>query len=118
MNPERAQELLLQERQRLEEALTAAAASPGDEQDTDSLSADGAADLYQAEFDETQSGDLRDKISALLRAEERLKAGTYGKSIESGEVIPDARLEAVPTAERTAEEQERFDRGIPLGDST
>ena len=45
------------------------------------------------------------------RAEERLKAGTYGVSVESGEPIPDARLEAQPTAERTIEEQERFERG-------
>ena len=45
------------------------------------------------------------------RAEGRLAAGTYGLSIESGEPIPDERLEALPNAERTAEEQERFERG-------
>jgi DnaK suppressor protein len=35
--------------------------------------------------------------------------GTYGVSIESGQPIPDARLEAIPWAERTAEEQARHD---------
>jgi DnaK suppressor protein len=50
-------------------------------------------------------------MAAVERAEERLAAGTYGLSIESGEPIPDERLEAVPTAERTAEEQARFERG-------
>jgi RNA polymerase-binding transcription factor DksA len=34
--------------------------------------------------------------------------GTYGKSIESGEPIPDARLEAIPWAERTEEEEARL----------
>ena len=45
------------------------------------------------------------------RAEARLAEGTYGLSVESGERIPDGRLEARPTAERTVEEQERYDRG-------
>jgi DnaK suppressor protein len=45
------------------------------------------------------------------RAEQRLAEGTYGLSIESGEPIADDRLEAMPTAERTAAEQERFERG-------
>ena len=41
------------------------------------------------------------------RAEARLEAGTYGLSVLSGEPIPDARLEARPTAELTVEEQQR-----------
>jgi DnaK suppressor protein len=43
------------------------------------------------------------------RAERRLVEGRYGLSIESGEPIPDARLEAIPWAERTAQEQERYE---------
>lgn len=39
------------------------------------------------------------------RAEQRLAAGTYGLSVESGRPIPDERLEAVPTAELTVEEE-------------
>jgi len=39
------------------------------------------------------------------------RSGTYGLSVESGEPIPDARLEARPTAERTVEEEERYRRG-------
>ena len=45
------------------------------------------------------------------RAEQRLAEGRYGLSIESGDPIPDERLEAIPTAERTVAEEERFDRG-------
>ncbi len=55
--------------------------------------------------------DLRKELTAVERAEARLAEGTYGLSVESGEPIPDGRLEARPTAERTVEEQERYDRG-------
>jgi nucleotide-binding universal stress UspA family protein len=40
------------------------------------------------------------------RAGSRLAAGTYGLSTESGEPIPDERLETLPTAELTADEQQ------------
>src|SRR5207248_2477214 len=57
---------------------------------------------------------LRDRergLEAVERAEQRLADGTYGLSVESGAPIPDERLEAQPTAERTAEEETRFERG-------
>jgi DnaK suppressor protein len=54
---------------------------------------------------------LEDELAALERAEARLAAGTYGLSIESGEPIPDERLEANPLAERTVTEERRFERG-------
>ena len=65
-------------------------------------------DLYQDEFDEGRSEDLQRELEALERAEARLAEGTYGLSVESGEPIPDGRLEALPTAERTVEEQDRL----------
>ena len=64
-----------------------------------------ASELYQAEFDEGLEDDLREQLAAVERAEARLAAGTYGRSIESGKPIPDERLEVVPTAERTVEEE-------------
>ena len=45
------------------------------------------------------------QLAALERAEARLREGTYGRSVLSGEPIPDGRLEARPTAELTVEEQ-------------
>jgi DnaK suppressor protein len=48
---------------------------------------------------------LHGQLAAVERAEARLAAGTYGLSVESGQPIPDARLEAFPTAELTADEQ-------------
>ena len=50
-------------------------------------------------------GDLEAQLAAVERAEERLTAGTYGLSVESGEPIPDERLEIFPTAELTVEEE-------------
>ena len=110
MDPDRARELLGAERQRIERALSGVEreedSEPADEYDPANL----AADLYQDEFDEGLEADLRDQLAAVERAEQRLAAGTYGVSVESGELIPDERLEAFPTAERTAAEQERLER--------
>jgi DnaK suppressor protein len=107
MDPERARELLATERSRIEESLAALnrdgplegddRAEPG-ERDSE--------DLYQDEFDEGRRNDLRTELAAVERAEARLEAGTYGLSVESGEPIPDGRLEALPTAERTIEEED------------
>lgn len=112
MEPERARELLARERGRIEESLAPLESErslegddriePGDED---------SEDLYQDEFDEGRRQDLREQLAAVERAEARLEAGTYGLSVESGERIPDGRLEARPTAERTVEEEDRFRRG-------
>jgi len=64
-----------------------------------------ASDLYQDELDEGLADDLREELAGVARAEARLATGTYGLSVESGKPIPDERLEARPTAERTAEEE-------------
>jgi DnaK suppressor protein len=109
MDPERARELLAGERDRIEGLLAGLKPEPSAELSlTDA--ADLASDTLEAELDEGLSDDLREELAAVDRAEERLEAGTYGRSIESGEPIPDERLEAIPTAERTAEEQARFDQ--------
>jgi len=63
-------------------------------------------DLYEKELQVGLEDDLSEQLAALERAEARLAAGTYGLSVESGEPIPDARLEALPLAERTVEEQQ------------
>jgi DnaK suppressor protein len=111
MNSKRAHELLSRERERIEESIHGLAPREGDEPTTEMHLADQASDVYEAELDEGLSDDLRTELAAVERAEQRLAAGSYGLSIESGEPIPDERLEAEPTAERTAEEQARFERG-------
>ncbi|HUA46518.1 MAG TPA: hypothetical protein VMA77_14905 [Solirubrobacteraceae bacterium] len=112
MDDKHARELLSRERTRVEEALAELGRDgplegddrlePGDEDDED---------LYQDEVDEGRREQLMNELAAVERAEARLEAGTYGLSVESGEPIPDGRLEALPTAERTVEEEDRFRRG-------
>jgi DnaK suppressor protein len=107
VEPERAHELLAAERARIEHALRRRGhEDTGEEADEDDPM-NRAADLYQDEFDEGLADDLREELAAVERAEARLAAGTYGLSIESGAPIPDERLEAIPTAERTAQEEAR-----------
>ena len=105
MDPDRARTLLAAEQERIERALARLRreddGEPADEFDPANL----AADLYQDEFDEGLGADLREQLAAVERAEARLAAGTYGLSVESGQPIPDERLEVLPTAERTAEEE-------------
>ncbi len=105
MEAERARQLLAAERSRIESALTQRRheddGEPSDEYDPANL----ASDLYQDEFDEGLAEDLRDQLAAVERAEQRLAEGTYGLSIESGEPIPDERLEALPAAELTTDEE-------------
>jgi DnaK suppressor protein len=103
----RARELLAAERARLESVLAGLR-----HQDTGELSdeedpANLASELAQDELDQGIAEELREELRAVERAEERLAAGTYGLSVESGEPIPDERLEALPTAERTIEEEAR-----------
>ena len=105
MDPERAQELLAAERACIERARARRGhedtGEPADEDDPGNQ----ASDLYQDELDEGLADDLREELAAVERAEARLADGTYGISIESGEPIPDERLEAIPTAERTTAEE-------------
>jgi DnaK suppressor protein len=107
MDPDRARELLAAERERIERGLARLrhedTGEPGDDEDPGNL----GSELYQDELDEGRAEDLRRELAAVERAEARLADGTYGLSIESGKPIPDERLEAVPTAERTVEEEAR-----------
>ena len=112
MDSDRARQLLTLERARIEQALSALdRQGPQEASDRIEPGDEGSEDLYQDEFDAGRAEDLRRQLAALERAEARLEAGTYGLSIESGDPIPDGRLEAVPTAELTIEEQKRRWRG-------
>jgi DnaK suppressor protein len=106
VDPARAQELLAAERARIERNLAQLGhVDTGEPNTYEDAPANLASELYQDELDEGRADDLRRQLEALERAEARLAAGTYGISVESGATIPDERLEAIPTAERTAEEE-------------
>jgi DnaK suppressor protein len=110
VDPERARELLAAERDRLERALAGLARADSGELSDQDEPADVGSELYQDELDEGLEERLREELAAVERAEQRLAAGTYGRSTESGEPIPDARLEALPTAELTIEEERARER--------
>ena len=111
MDTERARELLAAERREIEHALRHRVHEDDGEDAGWQEPANLATSLYLDELDEALADELRQRLNALERAEERLAAGTYGLSIESGTPIPDERLEALPTAERTAEEEAWGERG-------
>ena len=106
MDLERAADLLARERARVEHSLeslrseTAEDGIVGSEQEPE----DRAASLTQFETDSALSERLRNELVQIEAAEERLREGTYGISVVSGDEIPDERLEAVPWADRKVDE--------------
>jgi RNA polymerase-binding transcription factor DksA len=111
MDPDRARELVAAERARVEQALAALGQEgPLESSDRVEPGDEDSEDLYQDEVDRGRLDQLRTDLAAVVRAEARLAEGKYGRSIESGDPISDGRLEAVPLAERTVEEEERYRR--------
>jgi DnaK suppressor protein len=109
MDSDRAHQLLAAERERIEQEIAELGSeAAGDRDESEDR---GSEDLYQQEFDAGRAADLQDQLAAVERAEARLADGKYGLSVESGEPIPDGRLEALPTAERTVAEEERLGGG-------
>jgi DnaK suppressor protein len=105
MDPGRAQQMLADERSRIEATLRGLSAGEPEEQDTVDPG-DSADDVLEAEIEEGLQAQLQEQLEAIERAERRIAEGTYGMSVESGNPIPDGRLEAVPWAERTVDEEE------------
>jgi DnaK suppressor protein len=115
MDQTQAQALLASERARLQRLLQAETGQPqtaelGDEVDD--------ADRRNTEQTGTAVDQLlRARWAALQRAEARLAAGSYGRSVRSGQPIPDERLQADPLAELTVEEAAAANRGpLEAGD--
>jgi DnaK suppressor protein len=100
---DRARERLAEERARVERELEAIGPTRAPDEPVDS--GDAGVELDQAERDEAIREELRRTLEAIERAEGRVEEGTYGKSVVSGEPIPDGRLEAIPWADRTVDEE-------------
>jgi DnaK suppressor protein len=118
-NTELDQEFVQQQRQRLEELREELARMRGgleedqrdraeDEGDmTENDSGDMSQSLFTREVDATVEEQVERRLQHVERALQKLEEGTYGLSDDSGEPIPRGRLEAVPEAIRTVEEQQR-----------
>jgi len=111
----RARALLSRERERIEQSLAnleRIRKGEVEEIDTGIDPADDSEMIEEEQIDDALAEQLRGELEAVERAERRLEEGTYGFSIESGEPIPAGRLEAIPWAERTAEEQKRYEQRL------
>ena len=73
-------------------------------------SGDLSQDMFTREMDASIGEQVERRLREVDRALQKLEEGTYGLSDESGEPIPRGRLEAVPEAIRTVEEQQRFEQ--------
>ena len=116
MDQDRARSLLVAERDEVQGLLKdAQVAGQGDRQaEVDSEAedeADAALALTEEGQDDAIAESMRNRLDAIERALRRLDDGTYGRSVRSGEPIPDERLEADPAAELTVEEARAAERG-------
>ena len=66
-------------------------------------------DIVDREMDATIWQQAGQRLEAGERARQKIEEGTYGLSDESGDPIPQGRLEALPEATRTVEEQQRYE---------
>ena len=115
MDQDRARSLLIAERDEvqrlLKETETAGQADRVAEVESEAEdNADAALALTDEGEDDAIAESMRDRLEAIERALHRLDDGTYGRSVRSGEPIPDERLEADPAAELTIEEARAAER--------
>ena len=115
MDSERARSLLIAERDEVQGLLkgTEAAGQDDRQAEVDSEAedeADAALALTEEGEDDAIAENLRNRLDAIERALRRLDDGTYGRSVRSGEPIPDERLEADPAAELTIAEARAAER--------
>jgi DnaK suppressor protein len=108
VDDDEARSLLQAERRRVEELLEHTLQSARDDRDAANDDSgdftDPAPGLNSELVDDAIVESLRERLAAIERAEQRLAAGTYGRSVRSGVPIPDERLRADPAAELTVEE--------------
>lgn len=120
-NAELDQEFVARQKERLEqmreELRRIARGMEGDERnrgeeqgDTQFDSGDMSGDIFDREMDATIGEQSERRVEDVERALQKIEEGTYGLSDESGEPIPQGRLEAAPEATRTVEEQQRFEK--------
>jgi RNA polymerase-binding transcription factor DksA len=122
MDEAHARELLLAERDRLDEIRADVAAEEDALDDADAQDAteavdgqhpgDIGSDLFDREKDLGQLEDVERELREIEEALKRLDEGTYGMCEVCGRPIPDERLEADPTARYDVEHEPRSRDGL------
>jgi len=82
-------------------------AETASEHNADPNNADGGSLAFEMEMDFSVQHNARQLLKKVVRAEERIAAGTYGICEVSGEPIPLTRLEALPYTPVTIEYADR-----------
>jgi RNA polymerase-binding transcription factor len=80
------------------------------EGDTPLDSGDMSQELFTREIDATIGQQVEQRLKDVDRALQKIDEGTYGICDDTGEPIPEGRLEAVPEAIRTVQAQQRYER--------
>lgn len=70
-------------------------------------SGDMSQSLFTREVDATVEEQVERRLEHIERAMQKIEEGTYGICDDTGEQIPEGRLEAMPEAIRTVEAQQR-----------
>ena len=120
-NSELDEKFIAQQRERLEslreELLRIRSGVSADERqraenegDTQLDSGDMSQELFTREMDAPIGEQVERRLADVDRALQKIEEGTYGLSDVSGEPIARGRLEAMPEAIRTVDEQQRFER--------
>jgi DnaK suppressor protein len=107
VDDQRAGKLLADERGRVEGLVAGLEVDRREDREAADVSSDWsdpAQPLSAEGADDAVAAGLVARLEAIERAEQRLAAGEYGRSVRSGQPIPDDRLEADPAAELTVEE--------------
>ena len=81
-----------------------------EQQDYQPDSGDQSQYIFERELDATLGKQFDRELQDVNRALEKIEEGTYGLSDGSGDPIPRGRLEAIPEAIYTVEEQQRRER--------
>jgi DnaK suppressor protein len=79
-------------------------------QDAQPDSGDQSQYIFEREMDATLGQQFYRELEDVNRALEKIQEGTYGLDDDTGEIIPRGRLEAIPEAIYTVENQQRRER--------
>ena len=88
--------------------------SGGEISSVDNHPADVATEVMQREITLSSIEQIEAELEDVERAMRKLEDGTYGTSELSGQPIPEDRLEALPTARYTLEEQQQIEAEVNL----
>src|SRR2546430_17209894 len=102
MDTEQARQLVALERQRVEAALrelTGDVAADAELELQQTGETDAGSELETEMVEVALQNDMRARLAAVGRAEARIAAGSYRRSVQSGDQIPDERPHAEPAAQ-------------------